>query len=121
MRVVMAEKLDWNSEGGTSRAPVHEEKLGDTRLVIEMVEIPAGGHLAPHYHEKRREFHSVAASGGAQVQIGERVFRPIAGQVFEREPGEILAITNDTLHPLQLLVTRIGYDPDDIHWVEKEA
>ncbi|MCA9791380.1 MAG: hypothetical protein KC910_06280 [Candidatus Eremiobacteraeota bacterium] len=117
MRVVTAEGLDWESDQNPSTAVIHSEKLGDQELRIEMVEVRPGDFVPPHRHARRREFFSVAYSAGAQMQIGERIFRPIAGQVFEREAGEVLAITNDTKHPLRLMITRIGYDPNDIEWL----
>ena len=54
---------------------------------------------------------------GAQIQIGDRIFRPTAGQVFHREPGDILALTNDTPHPFRYSVTRFGYQAADIEWL----
>lgn len=117
MRVVTAESLDWESGQNPSTAVVHSERIGEQELRIDMIEVLPGDFVAPHRHARRREFFAVAYSAGAQVQIGERIFRPIAGQVFEREAGEVLAITNDTKHPLRLMVTRIGYEADDIEWL----
>jgi len=110
MRLVKPEQLEWQGSEGCTRAEVHNE--GGVRL--EMLEVPPGANLASHHHKKRREFLCVTLAGGAQIRIGERVFRPTAGQVFEREPGEALEIVNDTKHPVRMLITQVGYDAADI-------
>ncbi|MBI3926723.1 MAG: hypothetical protein HY319_14375 [Armatimonadetes bacterium] len=115
MLVVDPEKLEWKQEEGWRKAVIHEEKLGDTAVQMDMLEVPAGAQIAPHHHKKRREFHFVVYSGGARLQIGERFFRPTAGQVFECEPGDTMGVVNDTHHALRLMVTKIGYDPKDLH------
>ena len=42
-------------------------------------------------------------AGGAQIRVAERVLRPMAGQILQRESGEELEIVNDTLQPVRLL------------------
>ncbi len=117
MRVVVAEGLDWQTEEHYRTALVSSEKLGDQELRIDMLEVPSGHFVKPHIHKNRREMLTVVYSAGAQVRVGERIFRPVAGMSFEREAEDVLAITNDTKHPLRLLITRIGYDEDDIEWL----
>ena len=111
MRLVKPEKLEWQGSEGCLRAEVHT----DTGMRLEMLEVPPETNLAPHHHKKRREFLCVTLAGGAQIRIGERVFRPTAGQIFEREPGEVMEIVNDTKHPLRILITQMGYDAADVH------
>lgn len=114
MRVITREALEWNDQEGCSKAVVHSEKLGDTQLQVEMIEVGAGQSLKPHTHKKRREFIVVVHSSGAQIRLGDRVFRPVAGQSFEREAGEVMEIVNDSHLPTRFLVTQIGYDPADV-------
>lgn len=110
MRLVKPEQLEWSGSDGCTRAELHNE--GGMRL--EMLEVPPNTNLASHHHKKRREFLCVTLAGGAQIRIGDRVFRPTAGQVFEREPGEVLEIVNDTKHVFRLLITQLGYDAADV-------
>ena len=114
MRVITRDSLEWKDEEGCTKAVVHNEKLGDTQLQLEMLEVAPGQTLKPHTHKKRREFIVVVHSSGAQIRLGERVFRPIAGQTFEREPGEVMEIVNDSSHVTRLLTTQIGFDAGDV-------
>lgn len=116
MRNVTTDKLEWAAEEGCQKATVHSEKLGDTQVQLQMLEVGAGQTLKPHSHKKRREFLCVVHSSGAQIRLGERVFRPTAGQTFEREPGEVMEIINDTHLPTRILVTQIGFDSSDVQW-----
>lgn len=45
----------------------------------------------------------VTLAGGAQVRVAERVLRPLAGQILQRDAGEELEVVNDTTHVLRLL------------------
>ncbi len=119
MRVVTAESLEWEADKRSAKAVIYSEKMSG-ELRIEMLEVAPGDFIPAHRHSRRREFFAVTFSAGAQMQIGERIFRPIAGQVFEREPGEVLAVTNDTKHPLRLMITRIGFDESDVEWLESD-
>lgn len=114
MRVLTRDSLEWQDGEGCSRAVVHNEKLGESLVQIEMLEVGAGQTVKPHTHKKRREFIVVVHSSGAQIRLGERVFRPVAGQSFEREPGEIMEVVNDSHQPTRFLVTQLGFDAADV-------
>jgi hypothetical protein len=45
----------------------------------------------------------VTLAGGAQVRVADRVLRPLAGQILQREAGEELEVVNDTTQVLRLL------------------
>lgn len=114
MRVLSKENLEWSERDGLARAQVHQESLGGTTVRVEMIEIASGQTLAPHTHSRRREFIVCVHASGAQVRLGERVFRPLAGQALEREPGEVMEIVNDGTQPSRFLVTQVGFEPSDI-------
>ena len=114
MRVLTRDSLEWKDGEGCSRAVVHNEKLGDSQVQMEMLEVGPGQTLKPHTHKKRREFIMVVHSSGAQIRLGERVFRPVSGQSFEREPGEVMEIVNDSHQPTRFLLTQIGFDAGDV-------
>jgi uncharacterized RmlC-like cupin family protein len=114
MKILTRENLEWNSTEGIRRALVHNESLGGTQVQLEMLEIGSGQTIKPHTHQKRREFLVVVHASGAQIRLGDRVFRPLAGQAFEREPGEIMEIVNDGTQPTRILITQIGFDPADV-------
>lgn len=121
MKVIHAESVDWTDlEHDVREAKLFSETHGETQTQVDLVEVGSGGYIPPHRHKLRREFLTILFSAGAQIQIGDRVFRPVAGQVFEREPGDILALTNDTTHPFRFSVVRLGFDAMDVEWVEVE-
>ena len=123
MQAIHADNVNWKSRGrGVREAKIYSSISGSDETRIDIVEVPAGGYVPPHRHSSRREFITILTSAGAQLQIGERVFRPVAGQVFHREPEDVMALTNDSHHPFRFSVVSFGYDKSDIEWLnEKDA
>jgi quercetin dioxygenase-like cupin family protein len=113
VRTIVPQDLEWQREQGVGRAVVHNEKLGDQQVQVEMLEVEAGQTLRPHTHKKRREFLVVVHASGAQLRLGERVFRPTLGQTFEREPGEIMEIVNDAPNSFRILRFQLAFDAAD--------
>lgn len=121
MQAIHADNVTWKTKSrGVREAVVFRASSGSDETRIDMVEVPAGGYIPPHRHSSRREFITILLSAGAQLQIGERIFRPIAGQVFHREPGDVLALTNDSHHPFRYSVVRFGYEASDIEWLRED-
>lgn len=121
MQTIHAENVNWTQgERGVKEAEIFmvAQEAEDTR--IDLVEVAPGGYIPPHRHQRRREFITVLLSAGAQMQIGDRIFRPTAGQVFHREPQDILALTNDTEHPIRYSVTRFRYQENDVEWISDD-
>jgi quercetin dioxygenase-like cupin family protein len=115
MQAIHAENVSWKAQArGVREAKIYSAIHGTEETRIDMVEVPAGSYIPPHRHSARTEFITILASAGAQLQIGERIFRPIAGQVFHREPGDILALTNDSQHLFSYSVVRFGYEASDV-------
>lgn len=123
MQAIHADNVNWKMKSrGVREAEIFRSYAGSEETRIDLVEVPAGGYIPPHRHSSRREFITILLSAGAQLQIGDRIFRPIAGQVFHREPRDVLALTNDSHHPFRYSVVRFGYESSDIEWLnEKDA
>ena len=122
MQVIHSENVNWKSaEHGVREAEVFADSHAGQETRVDMVEISPGGYIPAHRHNQRREFLTILHSAGAQLRVGERIFRPTAGQVFYREPGEVLALTNDTPHPFRYTVTRFKYQASDVEWLAAEA
>lgn len=118
MQAIHSENVTWESKDkGVREAELFAQTHGAEQVRIDLVEVPPGGYIPAHKHAKRQEFYTILLSAGAQIQLGERVFRPTAGQVFHREPGDIFALTNDSPHPFRYTVTRFGFDANDIEWL----
>ena len=107
MQPIHSENVSWKArKRGVREAEIYSAIHGSDETRIDMIEVPAGGYIPPHRHSSRTEFITILSSAGAQLQIGDRIFRPIAGQVFQREPGDVLALTNDSQHPFCYSVVR---------------
>jgi quercetin dioxygenase-like cupin family protein len=122
MKAIHADNVTWKAEArGVREAKIYSAIHASEETRIDMVEVPAGSYIPPHRHSARTEFITILASAGAQLQIGERIFRPIAGQVFHREPGDILALTNDSQHPFCYSVVRFRYEASDVEHLGRGA
>ena len=122
MQAIHTDNVPWKTKKqGVREAKVYSASHGSEETRIDIIEVPPGGYIAPHRHSYRREFITILQSAGAQIQIGDRIFRPIAGQVFHREPGDILALTNDSHHPFLFSAVRFRFEASDIEILEEEA
>lgn len=122
MQAIHAENVNWKSQDkGVREAKIFSAVHGSEETRIDMVEVPAGAYIPAHRHSSRREFITILWSAGAQLQIGDRIFRPIAGQVFHREPGDVLALTNDSQHPFRYSVVRFGYESSDVEILQESS
>lgn len=118
MQPIHSENVSWKArKRGVREAQIYSAIHGSDETRIDMIEVPAGGYIPPHRHSSRTEFITILASAGAQLQIGERIFRPIAGQVFQREPGDVLALTNDSQHPFCYSVVRFRFESSDVEYL----
>ncbi len=124
MQAIHTENVPWvTKERGVKEAELFSVSHGTEETRIDLVEVPPGSFIPANRHSQRREFFTILLSAGAQLRIGERVFRPTAGQIFHREPEDVMACTNDTQHVFRYSVTRFRYEASDIEWVnsKKEA
>lgn len=118
MQAIHVENVQWkNLDRGVREAEVFAETHGALQTRIDLVEVPPGSYIPPHRRRQCREFFTIVHSAGAQLQLGERIFRPTTGQLFHREPEDVMALTNDTPHPFRYTVTRFLYQADDIEWL----
>ena len=121
MQPIHSENVSWKArKRGVREAEIYSAIHGSDETRIDMIEVPAGGYIPPHRHSSRTEFITILSSAGAQLQIGDRIFRPIAGQVFQREPGDVLALTNDSQHPFCYSVVRFGFESSDIEFLNSQ-
>ncbi|MFA5506932.1 MAG: cupin domain-containing protein [Vulcanimicrobiota bacterium] len=120
MRPIHADNVTWKARArGIREAQIYSAFHGSDETRIDMVEVPAGGYIPPHRHSARTEFITILSSAGAQLQIGDRIFRPMAGQVFQREPGDLFALTNDSQHSFCYSVVRFGYESSDVEFLHQ--
>jgi len=121
MQPIHSENVSWKArKRGVREAEIYSAIHGSDETRIDMIEVPAGGYIPPHRHSSRTEFITILSSAGAQLQIGDRIFRPIAGQVFQREPGDVLALTNDSQHPFCYSVVRFGFESSDVEFLTSQ-
>lgn len=66
-------------------------------------EVGPGQSWGPEKLAAGHELVVITLAGGAQVRLGERVLRPLAGQIMQRDAGDEMEIVNDTHQPLRLL------------------
>lgn len=78
-------------------------RLASVAPLTTWQEVSPQRSFGPENLEKGQELLVVTLAGGAQLRLSDRVFRPLAGQVLQRESGEELEIVNDTLQPLRIL------------------
>lgn len=106
MKAIVPEQLTWEADGTSVL-------FNDPNTRVEMLEIAPGAIVEPHSYKEQRVFLCFVRSGGCQLFLAGRLFRPQAGQTFECEPGDVMALHNDTPHVSRVLLTRIGFKDGD--------
>ncbi len=115
MSSIQSDRLEWMAgERGVRECTLLAEKS----VRLDLVEVESGGYIPPNRRTGSKEMLTVVLSAGAQLRVGDKVYRPTAGQIFERPAGQILAVTNDSHHPFRYSVLRLDPRDDDLEWVE---
>lgn len=95
MQVITEQSVSWTEQPWGRTA-----QLGQGATWQEVGPLQSFG---PEKLASGQELITVTLAGGAQVRVGERVFRPLAGQMLQRDSGEELELVNDTQLPIRLL------------------
>ena len=111
MKVFEVEKADWVEVGGHAAAELHKAE-GPARVWI--LRVPPAASYGPLQAASSHHVLVCQHTAGARLHLGPRVFRPLPGQVFESEPGEVFGVVNDTRQEVRFLVARFGPEGDAV-------
>jgi quercetin dioxygenase-like cupin family protein len=117
MKVIEPVELPWEGYQAGDKATLFATPE-PAAVEVQVLRVPAGATLAPHHYPERRRFLCVMHTAGARLVLGSRVFRPLPGQAFQCDPGEVMAVANDTRHEIRLLVTLVGPESEPV-WSDK--
>jgi quercetin dioxygenase-like cupin family protein len=92
-----------------------EEDIGFDGNLLQVVEIPPGEHVEPHYHRETEEVFYIQQAGGTLVIDGTEM-TPAEGEVIICEPGDVHEVRNDADHPFRILVCKVNLTEDDTVW-----
>ena len=110
MKIFEAGTSNW-----TEREGYQEVELSATTgqaCRVWVLRVPSGSSYGPFKGTGSRHFFVCLHTAGARLHLGARIFRPMPGQTFECEPGEVFGVVNDTRDEVRLLVTRLGSEQD---------
>ena len=94
-----------------------EDEIGFDGNLLQVVEIPPGEHVEPHYHRETEEVFYIQQSGGTLVIDGTAV-TPEKGDVIICEPGDVHEVRNDSDRAFRILVFKVNLTEDDTVWEE---
>ncbi|AQL41919.1 hypothetical protein BV210_03955 [Halorientalis sp. IM1011] len=92
-----------------------EDEIGSEGNLLQVVEVPPGEHVEPHFHRETREVFYVQQAGGRFVIDGTEV-TPAAGEVVVCEPGDVHEVYNESDEPFRILVFKADLAEDDTVW-----
>ena len=104
--------LKWEGSDKHQEAVLHAPSGSAQPVRVWVLRVPAGGSYGPFQGANTRLFFACMHTAGARLHVGTRVFRPLPGQVFEADPGDVVGVGNDTRQEIQVLVTQIGPEGD---------
>ncbi|MCU4719230.1 cupin domain-containing protein [Halapricum hydrolyticum] len=94
-----------------------EETIGFDGNLLQVVEVPPGEHVEPHYHRETEEVFYVLQAGGTLV-IDDVQFSPTDGEVIICEPGDVHEVFNESDQPFRILVFKVNLTDDDTVWLD---
>ncbi len=100
----------WVDRDSCQEAELHVSSGDPVRVWV--LRVPAGASLGPMQAGSTRHFFVCMRTAGARLHLGSRIFRPLPGQTFESEPGEVFGVANDSREDVTFLVTGIGSGED---------
>lgn len=92
-----------------------EEEIGFDGNLLQVVEIPPGEHVEPHYHRETEEVFYILQAGGRLV-IDDTAIEPDEGEVIICEPGDVHEVKNESDRPFRILVFKVNLTDDDTVW-----
>jgi len=106
MKIFDTGTLSWVERDGCQEAELHASSGEPVRVWV--LRVPPGASHGPCQAGSARHFFVCLRTAGARLHLGSRVFRPLPGQAFESEPGEVFGVTNDSRQEVTFLVTGLG-------------
>lgn len=112
MKTFDAASLPWTETANHQEAELHAGAGPAVRVWV--LQVPAGASYGPLQGADTRLFFCCMHTAGARLHLGSRIFRPLPGQIFECEPGDVFGVANDTRQETRFLVTQIGPAQSDL-------
>lgn len=94
-----------------------QAEIGAEGNLLQIVEIPPGEHVEPHYHRETGELFYIQRAGGTLVIDGTEI-TPEEGDVIVCEPGDVHEVKNESEQPFRILVFKVNLTDDDTVWVD---
>jgi len=88
--------------------------------LVQMIAVPSGSRVEPHYHKKTSEFIYVV-TGEAQMYVNEEIHEMTPGRHIILHPGDVHAVVNDHNEAFVVLVVKINMAENDSYWVKKSS
>jgi len=82
------------------------------RIDWGLLRFQAGQELGAHYHQNIEETFYFTSGTPLMVVDGQQ-YRVRVGDAFRVEPGEVHDLINDTDGPIDAIIIKSAYDPDD--------
>jgi quercetin dioxygenase-like cupin family protein len=92
-----------------------EADIGFDGNLLQVVEIPPGEHVEPHFHRETEEVFYILQAGGAFVIDGTEI-EPDEGEAIICEPGDVHEVRNGSDQVFRILVFKVNLTDDDTVW-----
>ncbi len=111
---------DWIMSDGYRKTILADgDDLGDESTLTQIVAVPPGSRVKPHYHRNTHEFIYVIGGEATLKVNGEtRMMQP--GDMIVTQPGDVHEVVNDSDRLWEVLVFKTNYRQGDSHWPEDE-
>ncbi|WP_136715819.1 cupin domain-containing protein [Halorientalis salina] len=105
--------------GASGKSPEERDERSESSEfggnLLQVVEIPPGEHVEPHFHRETEEVFYIQQAGGTLVVDGTEV-TPEEGEVIICEPGDVHEVINDADRVFRILVFKVNLTDDDTVW-----
>jgi quercetin dioxygenase-like cupin family protein len=120
MKNIDLRQVQWSINDGYRKTVLaNGDDLGDESTLTQIVAVPPGSRVKPHFHRNTHEFIYVIG-GEAALKINDetRIMKP--GDMIVTQPGDVHEVVNEGDHPWEVLVFKTNYKVGDSYWPDSE-
>lgn len=120
MKNIDLRQQQWSTNDGYRKTILADgADLGDEKALAQIVAVPPGSRVKPHFHRKTHEFIYVIG-GEAALKINGHTRIMKQGDMIVTQPSDVHEVVNDSDRPWEVLVLKTNYRYGDSYWPESE-
>jgi quercetin dioxygenase-like cupin family protein len=117
MKIIQIDPANWQEgRGYRKNRLLSAEELRQPGALAQVVVVPPGSRVPPHYHTTSVEVYLVRR-GVCELVVNGRRHEMRPGDVILMEPGDVHELINEGPEEFEVMVFKTNAEEGDSHWV----